>query len=66
MKIRSYINVQIEFVEELSEEDYKMFNSNEAKNKAKQTIEELLKNNLRANKILVKSYRLEKEKENES
>jgi len=61
MKVRSYINAQIEFVEEMSEEDFNMFNSNSIKGKAKLKIAETLKNQLQADNVLVKSYRIEKE-----
>jgi len=59
MKVRSFINTQIEFVEEMSEEDFKMFNSNKYKNTYKSKIAEIIKRELQADNILVKSYRLE-------
>lgn len=59
IKVRSIINTQIEFVEEMPEEDFKMFNSNKDKNTYKPKIAEIIKRELRADKILVKSYRLE-------
>ncbi len=59
IKVHSIINAQIEFVEEMSEEDFKMFNSNKDKNIYKPKIAEMIKRDLQADKILVKSYRLE-------
>ena len=59
MKIRSIINTQIEFVEEMPEEDFKIFNSNKDKNTYKPRIAEMIRRELKADKILVKSYRLE-------
>lgn len=59
MKVRSIINTQIEFVEEISEEDFKMFNSNKDKNTYKSKIAEIIKRELQADNVLVKSYRLE-------
>jgi len=38
-----------------------MFNTNSIKSKAKLKIAEMLKNQLQANNVLVKSYRFEKE-----
>ena len=61
MKVKSIINTQIEFTEEMSEEDFSMFNTNSIKSKAKLKIAEMLKNQLQANNVLVKSYRFEKE-----
>ena len=62
MKIRSIINTQIEFVEDMPEEDFKMFNNNKDKNTYKPRIAEMIKRDLQANKIIVKSYRLEEVK----
>lgn len=59
IKVRSIINTQIEFVEEMPEEDFKMFNSNKDKNTYKPKIAEIIKRELRADNVLVKSYRLE-------
>ena len=59
MKIRSIINTQIEFIEEMSEDDFKAFNNNKDKNTYKPRIAEIIKRELQADKILVKSYRLE-------
>lgn len=59
IKVRSIINTQIEFVEEMSEEDFKMYNNNKDKNIYKPRIAEIIKRELKADKILVKSYRLE-------
>ena len=59
IKVRSFINTQIEFVEEMSEDDFKMYNSNKDKNTYKPRIAEMIKYDLQADKILVKSYRLE-------
>jgi hypothetical protein len=39
-----------------------MFNSNATKSKVKLKIAEIFKNKLEADKVLVKSYRIEKEK----
>jgi hypothetical protein len=62
MKIRSIINTQIEFVEDMPEEDFKMFNNNKDKSTYKPRIAEMIKRDLQANKIIVKSYRLEEVK----
>ena len=62
IKVRSIINTQIEFVEEIPEEDFKMFNNNKDKNTYKPRIAEIIKRDLQANKIIVKSYRLEEVK----
>ena len=59
IKVRSIINTQIEFVEEMSEDDFKMFNNNKDKNTYKPRIAEIIKNELHADKVLIKSYRLE-------
>ena len=59
IKVRSIINTQIEFVEEIPEEDFKMFNNNKDKNTYKPRIAEIIKRELRADRVLVKSYRLE-------
>lgn len=59
IKVRSIINTQIEFVEEIPEEDFKMFNNNKDKNTYKPRIAEIIKRELRADNVLVKSYRLE-------
>ena len=62
MKVRSYINAQIEFVEELTEEDLKEFQSNSFKSDNKLKIAEILKRQLDADNVLVKSYRFQEEK----
>lgn len=59
IKVHSIINTQIEFVEEIPEEDFKMFNNNKDKNTYKPRIAEIIKRELRADRVLVKSYRLE-------
>ena len=59
VKVRSIINAQIEFVEEIPEEDFKLFNSNKEKNTYKPRIAEIIKRDLHADNVLVKSYRLE-------
>lgn len=59
IKVRSIINTQIEFVEEMPEEDFKLFNSNKEKNTYKHRIAETIKRDLQADNVLVKSYRLE-------
>lgn len=61
MKVRSYINAQIEFVEELTEEDLNFFRSNSNKAETKLIIAEKLKTQLNADNVLVKSYRFEEE-----
>ena len=61
MKVRSFINAQIEFVEELTEEDLKEFQSNSFKSDNKLKIAEILKRQLNADNILVKSYRFQEE-----
>lgn len=59
MKVRSFINTQIEFIEEMPEEDFKLFNSNKEKSTYKPRIAEMFKRNLGADNVLIKSYRLE-------
>jgi hypothetical protein len=59
MKVRSYINAQIEFVEDLPEEDLNFFRSNSNKTETKLKIAEKLKIQLNADNVLVKSYRFE-------
>lgn len=61
MKVRSFINAQIEFVEELPEEDLKEFQSNSFKSDIKLKIAEILKIQLNADNILVKSYRFQED-----
>lgn len=60
MKVRSYINTQIEFVEDLSEEYLDFLKSNLNKPNAKLKMAETLKTQLNADNVLVKSYRFEK------
>lgn len=59
MKVRSFINTQIEFVEDLSEEYLDFLKSNLNKSNAKLKIAEKLKTQLNADNVLVKSYRFE-------
>ena len=59
MKVRSIINAQIEIVDEISEEDYKEYNNNHNKNTYKPQIAEIIKRDLQAENVLIKSYRLE-------
>ena len=59
MKVRSYINAQIEFVEDLPEEYLDFLKSNLNKSNAKLKIAEKLKTQLNADNVLVKSYRFE-------
>ena len=59
MKVRSIINAEIEIVDEISEEDYKEYNNNHNKNTYKPQIAEIIKRDLQADSVLVKSYRLE-------
>jgi len=59
MKVRSYINAQIEFVEDLSEEYLDFLKSNLNKSNAKLKIAEKLKIQLNADNVLVKSYHFE-------
>lgn len=66
MKIRSIINMQVEFDEELSEEDFAFFINNSNKSKTKQIIEQIIKDKLNSDKVLVKSYRMEEDKENDT
>jgi hypothetical protein len=66
MKVKSIINTQIEFVEDMSEEDFKMFNNSSNKNKVKSIIQDILLKSTKADNVIVKSYRIEKEKTDES
>ncbi len=59
MKIRSIINAQIEIIDEISEEDYKEYGNNHNKNTYNPQIAEIIKRDLQADSVLVKSYRLE-------
>ena len=59
MKVRSIINAEIEIVDEISEEDYKEYSNNHNKNTYKPQIAEIIKRDLQADSVLVKSYRLE-------
>lgn len=59
MKTRTIINAQIEIVDGISEEDYKEYSSNQNKNTYKPQIAEIIKRDLQADKVIVKSYRIE-------
>lgn len=59
MKVRSIINAQIEIIDEISEDDYKEYGNNHNKNTYKPQIAEIIKRDLQAENVLVKSYRLE-------
>lgn len=59
MKVKSYINTQIEFVEDLPEEYLNFLKSNSNKANAKLKIAERIKTQLNAENVLVKSYRFE-------
>lgn len=60
MKVKSYINTQIEFTEDLPEEDLVFFRTNSNKAETKLKIAEKIKTQLNAENVLVKSYRFEK------
>jgi len=64
MKVRTIINAQLEFIDEISEDDYKLFSKE--KNKGKLAMAEVIQRGLKTDKILVKSYRFEKENESEN
>lgn len=61
MKTRTIINAQIEIIDDISEEDFKEYSSNQNKNTYKPQMAETLRKDLNADKLIVKSYRIEKE-----